>query len=114
AAEAQMLRAGAADPRTTARAEKIRQAAERCSRLVRVFRALARQRPRELAPVQVNSVVEMAVDLLGYQLRTADIAVTLDLAGNLPTVLADADQLNQVVTNLVINAQQALSAAKSP
>jgi len=112
--QAQMLQDAAADPKTTARAEKIRQAAERCSRIVRTFLALARQRPRELAPVQLNSVVEMAVDLLGYQLRTADIAVTLDLAGSLPTVLADADQLNQVVTNLVINAQQALIAAKSP
>src|SRR5262245_22928399 len=111
--QAQMLQDSAADPKTTARAEKIRQAAERCSRIVRTFLALARQRPRELAPVQINSVVEMAVDLLGYQLRTADIAVTLDLASNLPTVLADADQLNQVVTNLVINAQQALSAATS-
>jgi len=112
--QAQMLQDAAADPKTAARADKIRQAAERCSRIVRTFLALARQRPRELAPVQLNDIVEMAVDLLGYQLRTADIALSLDLPANLPTLLADADQLNQVVTNLVLNAQQALLETKQP
>jgi nitrogen-specific signal transduction histidine kinase len=51
----------------------------------------------------------MAIELLSYPLRTADVQLSLELAADMPTLLADADQLNQVVTNLVHNALQALA-----
>lgn len=96
------------DERAKARAEKIRRAADRCARIVKTFLAMARRRPPELAPTNLNTVVETAMDLVGHVLRTADIELMLDLTPDLPPLLADADQLNQVVTNLVVNAQQAL------
>src|SRR5262249_16630086 len=106
--QATMLEDGAVDPKTAERAEKIRRAADRCSRIVRSFLSLARRRTPELTAVQLNSVVEMAIELLSYQLRTADVQLSLELAPDLPPLLADADQLNQVVTNLVHNPLQAL------
>jgi len=112
--QATMLEDGATDPKTTERAEKIRRAADRCSRIVRSFLSLARRRTPELTAVQLNSVVEMAIELLSYQLRTADVQLSLDLAADLPSLLADADQLNQVVTNLVHNALQALNDKAGP
>jgi len=112
--QATMLADAAADPKTSERAEKIRRAADRCARIVRSFLSLARRKTPEMTAVQLNAVVEMAVDLLAYQLRTADVSLVLDLASDLPPLLADADQLNQVVTNLVHNALQALGDVPRP
>jgi two-component system NtrC family sensor kinase len=112
--QATMLADAASDPKTADRAQKIRRAADRCARIVRTFLSLARRKTPELTAVQLNTVVEMAVELLAYQLRTGDVELSLDLAADLPPLLADADQLNQVVTNLVHNALQALSEAAGP
>jgi PAS domain S-box-containing protein len=96
------------DPATREAASKIRNAAERCARIVRTFLAMARKQQPERAPVAISEVVAAALDITGYALKTSGIEVTLDLAEHVPPVLADADQLHQVFMNLIINAQQAL------
>jgi C4-dicarboxylate-specific signal transduction histidine kinase len=95
-------------PAAQAAASKIRIAAERCARIVRTFLAMARQQPPERGPVMINDVVSAALDITAYTVRTSSIEVALDLAGDIPPILADADQLHQVLLNLVINAQQVL------
>jgi two-component system NtrC family sensor kinase len=95
-------------PATRAAAQKIRTAAERCARIVRTFLAMARQQPPERGPVQVNEVVTAALDMTAYAVRTSNIEVAVDLAGDIPTILADPDQLHQVLLNLFVNAQQIL------
>ena len=104
----------AADARAASRAEKIRLAAERCSRIVRTFLALARQRQSTPSMVRINEVVTAAADLLAYQLRTTDVRLTLELDEGLPAFWADADQLSQVVTNLIVNAAQACAEREQP
>ena len=99
------------DPAVQAAAGKIRSAAERCARIVRTFLAMARQQRTERGPVAVNEVVSAALDITAYALRTSGVEVALDLHGDLPPVLADADQLHQVVLNLIINAEQAMLGA---
>ncbi len=103
-----MLREMGCDPATAARVEKIHAAAERCARIVRTFLAMARARPPRREPVNLGEVVIGALDLAGYGLRSADIEVALDVPADLAPVHGDADQLHQVVVNLVVNAQQAL------
>ena len=95
-------------PGTRSAAQKIRVAAERCARIVRTFLAMARQQPPERGPVAINQVVSDALDMTAYAVRTSNIEVSLDLAGDIPTLLADADQLHQVLLNLIVNAQQVL------
>ena len=109
-----LLQETSQDPKIIQRAQKIHVAAERCARIVKSFLALARKKPAERAEVSINEVVQGAVDLLAYQLKTDTILLTLDLDEHLPSVFADADQLNQVVTNLIINARQALQNQPPP
>jgi len=102
------------NPGTQAAAQKIRTAAERCARIVRTFLAMARQQQPERGPVAINDVIAAALDITGYAVRTSSIEVTLDLADDLPLIHADADQLHQVLLNLVINAQQSLQERPAP
>jgi signal transduction histidine kinase/BarA-like signal transduction histidine kinase len=99
------------DPIVAKRAERIRNATDRCARIVRTFLAMARQRQPEPKPVELGSIVEAALDLLAFQLRSADVRLELRLATDVPMVTVDADQIHQVVTNLIVNAQQALTAS---
>ena len=101
-------------PATQAAAHKIRTAAERCARIVRTFLAMARQQQPERGPVAINEVVSAALDITGYAVRTSGIEVALALADDIPPVLADADQLHQVLLNLIINAQHALQDQPTP
>ena len=88
--------------------ERIREAAERCARIVRTFLNMARSRPSMRGSVAMNPLVQAAVDMLRYGLRSHGIELDLHLADGLPAVCADADQIGQVVLNLLVNAQQAL------
>lgn len=107
--QALMLREEVEDPSITRRIEKISGSAERCSKIVKTFLAMARQKPVTLAPVSLNSVVETALDVAAYGLRTMGATVETDLAEVLPAVLADEDQIAQVFVNLIVNAEQALA-----
>ena len=102
------------DPAVTDRAAKIHAAAERCSRIVRTFLAMARKRPPTRGAVDLNEVVRSALELAAYGLRSAGIQVETDLAADLPVLWGDEDQMHQVVTNLVVNAQQALVLVEPP
>ena len=61
------------------------------------------------APVDVNAVLRRALDHHGYTLRAFDVIVTPVLATPIRLVSADALQMQQVVSNLIANAEQALS-----
>ncbi len=106
--QAMMLRDTAPDEKTAQRAERIEKAADRCARIVKTFLSMARHETRKYVPVNLNDTVESALEVTGYSLRTAGIEVVRDLAADLPAVLADADQLVQVFTNLILNAEHAL------
>ena len=112
--QAAMLQELCDDAALAGRAEKIRRAAERCARIVKTFLAMARRRPPEVSAIDLNAVIEASIDLVAYNLRTTDVTLSLELGAQLPTIMADADQLNQVVTNLVVNAQQALLDRPTP
>ncbi len=106
--QATLLMEGSPEPKVATRAEKIFKAADRCARIVKSFLALARRKPPERKPVDLNQVIRGSLELLGYQIRNADIKIETDLTEPLPMVTGDGDQLTQVITNLVLNATQAM------
>lgn len=106
---AALLEDKAKDPDVKADAERIRIAADRCGRIVKTFLSMARQKPVERKWSSLNDVATGAVDLLNYNLRSDGIEVALELDTGLPPVEMDADKIGQVLLNLMVNAQQALS-----
>jgi two-component system NtrC family sensor kinase len=96
------------------RAEKINRAAQRCARLVKNFLTLARQHPPERTRVSVSQIVRETAELMVYPLRVNGVTLALDLAPDLPLLWADPHQLQQVLLNLLTNAQYALRARPSP
>ncbi|HUY67752.1 MAG TPA: ATP-binding protein, partial [Alphaproteobacteria bacterium] len=106
--QATLLMEGSPEPKVSSRAEKIFKAADRCSRIVKSFLALARRKEPERKPVEINALIQGSLDLLGYQIRTENIEIALALEPHLPVIDGDPDQLTQVITNLILNATQAL------
>jgi two-component system NtrC family sensor kinase len=106
-----MLEAEAPDPHFAAGIRKIRDAAERCARIVKTFVAIARQRTPEPDWIQLNDVIRSAAEITGQGLQNHAIELELELAPELPKLWADGAQLSQVFMNLIVNAQQALQQA---
>jgi CheY-like chemotaxis protein len=107
--QALLLGETADDPKIRKRAERIGQAANRCSRIVKTFLAMARQSEPARSAVDLNEAIESALEITGYALRSANITVNRDFGRDLPPVWGDADQLGQVLMNLIINAEQAMA-----
>ena len=112
--QALMLREMAGDAATAQRAEKIGKAADRCAKIVKTFLSMARQKPSSSAALSINEVVEAALDVTTHSLKSAGIDVQVCLAADLPPVRGDIDQLNQVLTNVIVNAQNALQGYEGP
>jgi signal transduction histidine kinase len=102
-----LQRSLANDPRQ-ARSDKILLAVRNCSRIIENFLALARHEPPKRGAVSVNQIIEAAMDLVSYGLRIDDIDLSIELTEPAPMVMADLHQLQQVIINLVGNAQYAL------
>jgi PAS domain S-box-containing protein len=101
-------------PALAERAQRIQTAAERCGRIVRSFLAMARQRKTLPRSVEVEFLISGALQLLAYGLRVASIEIQQKIPPGLPPVFCDPDQMTQVLTNLLLNAQQALEGEPPP
>jgi PAS domain S-box-containing protein len=84
--------------------------AERAARIVRNLLTFARKRQSTRAMIDLNTVVRETLALRGYD-RIETLSVTTALAQALPQVFADAHQIQQVLLNLVINAEHAMLTA---
>lgn len=112
--QASLLKETARDEAVKKRAERIEAAATRSGRIVKSFLAMARQKPAQREKLALNEMVEAALEMTAYGLRSAGIAVERRLDPALPMIEADRDLIGQVVANLVINAQQALAERPAP
>ncbi len=81
--------------------------AERAARIVRNLLTFARKRQSTRAMIDLNTLVRETIALRAYD-RMPTLTVSADLASNLPSVFADAHQIQQVLLNLMINAEQAM------
>jgi signal transduction histidine kinase len=86
----------------------IEKEAKRCKTIIENLMKFARQEKVAYEPVMINKVVEDTKTLLDHQLGIHQVRLETELAPDLPPVTGNANQLQQVLMNLVINSQQAL------
>jgi PAS domain S-box-containing protein len=91
--------------------ETILSESERAARIVRNLLTFARKRQTTRAMVDLNQVVRETIALRAYEQRVTNITVIEALAAGLPHVFADGHQVQQVLLNLMINAEQAMIGA---
>ena len=92
--------------------ERIATEASRCQRIVHNLLTFARKHEPRAERISLNAVVQGTLELREYDLRVNNVELASELAPDLPTTLADPNQLQQVIVNLITNAQHAIAKAK--
>ncbi len=87
--------------------ELVQRETERCSGIVRNLLDFSRQRPVNLADVNLNGVVDESLSLVGHQIQLQGIRLVKDLH-DVPVIRGDFGQLRQAVVNIVLNACDAM------
>jgi PAS domain S-box-containing protein len=80
----------------------------RCQQIVHRLLEFSRQSLGERTLVNVNEIITRVVNLLKHQVSFHDVAIDLDLHPDLPQITGDFGELQQVFTNLTINARDAM------
>ena len=99
------------DDQTKRGLETILSESERAAKIVRNLLTFARKRHTTRAMVDVNQIVRETLALRSYEQTLANISIIEALAAGLPLAFADPHQFQQVLLNLIINAEQAMLAA---
>ena len=83
--------------------------ARRASEVIHRIRALSKKTDAEKVPLDINDVIREGSRLVQREAITHGASLRLELAQELPSILGDRVQLQQVIINLVINAIQAMA-----
>jgi PAS domain S-box-containing protein len=92
--------------------EKIYGQSQRAARIVQNLLTFARSYGVEKNAVDINHLILKTLELRGYEHGVANIQVCTDLQPGLPVASGDGDQIQQVLLNIIINAEQSIAAKK--
>ena len=81
----------------------------RASQVIARIRSLVKKHVPDKLPLNFNEVVGEVIDLVGHEAQRKQVTVVSEMADELPEVVADRVQLQQVLINLVMNAIEAMN-----
>jgi C4-dicarboxylate-specific signal transduction histidine kinase len=93
--------------------ERIIRDSDRASEVIHNIRALAQKAPPRQEPVDLNDLISLTLTLASREMTRNQIELRTELAVDLPSVLGDRVQLQQVLLNLIMNAIEAMSSITS-
>ena len=102
------------DPAIRVDLERTRFEAGRAGRIVRNLLTFVKRSTNERLLADLNEIVKSTVSVRAYELEMAGIATREEYAPLLPLVLANREEIQQVILHLIINAQQAMAAGARP
>ncbi|HEX7122579.1 MAG TPA: GAF domain-containing protein [Gemmatimonadaceae bacterium] len=109
---AELMLEDSLSPELRESARLIKRESDRASSVVRDLLTFARKEGQARDPVDLGEVVRLATRLRAFNLRRREIRLELDLDPATPLVRGDASQLQQVVLNLIVNAEHAMQESK--
>ncbi len=80
----------------------------RCKRIVENMLTFSRQKPPHKSPEDINDIIDKTIELHEYWLKSTNIEIVRDYQ-KVPYVNVDRQQMQQVILNLIINAEFAIS-----
>jgi PAS domain S-box-containing protein len=89
--------------------DKIYQESQRAAKIVQNLLSFARRRKPEKTYFDINDLVQKTLDLRSYELKVNNISVRINIELDMPEIKADYHQIQQVILNMLINAEQALT-----
>jgi two-component system, NtrC family, sensor kinase len=79
----------------------------RCKDIIQDLLEFSREQEPTKVQSDINRLIQKAINLLGNEFRLSHIQLKVDLFEQLPKVLVDENQIEQVCVNLILNALQA-------
>ncbi len=105
----QMMRSrNGADPETREELEVISAQIDRITRVTKDLTDFARTRPAAYKLTDINEVIDAALRLASFDASFQRLQITTAFGRDLPQVLADRDQLQQLFLNVLLNARDAM------
>jgi two-component system NtrC family sensor kinase len=104
---AEMLLSITKEDKTQKYLYKIYNAAERCKKFVETLLCFSRQQKSQHSLENINDIIDRTLEVRTYWFRSNNVEI-LKNYGNVPLVYIDAQQMQQVMLNILINAEQAI------
>ena len=86
----------------------ISQQTARITKIIQQVLGFVRKKKPEQKTLEINTLLETTLDFLNHQIQKQDVRVVKEIGDNLPPVMGDPDQLQQVFLNLILNAIQSM------
>jgi two-component system NtrC family sensor kinase len=96
------------DKEMKTKSEKILESAGRCKKIVDNLLTFSRQQTSSKSLEFINTIIDRTIDFRSYWLRTNNIEIVKDY-GTIPSIVVDSQQIQQVLLNILLNAEQAIT-----